>query len=55
MEIGIRMKNFNNEGSLKKNDFYGGFTKNKSIRELPTKGGLGKKERDVFFFGWGWG
>ena len=46
------MKNFNNEGSLKKNDFYGGFTKNQYIRELPKKGGLGKKERDVFFWVW---
>ena len=44
------MKNFNNEGSLKTNDFYGGFTKNQYIRELPKKGGLGKKERDVFFW-----
>ena len=50
MGIGIRMKNFNNDGSLKKNDFYGGFTKNQYIRELPKKGGLGKKERDVFFW-----
>ena len=49
------MKNFNNEGSLKKNDFYGGFTKNQYIRELPKKGGLGKKERDVFFLGGGGG